>query len=430
MPEQDIPQLNPNDSEAYDKTVFIQNNMADDKTIIQPPPQYSSSFQADDDTTIINTPQKNQSVQEDNDATVILNKPYISTQEADDATVINTPQKNQSVQEDNDNTVILNKPYIPTQNTDEATIILGKQPLFQYNADEATQILPQQTRPVFQTPQNIVGDNDTTIISKSAHKSVTQAEKPTTQPSESVFSKHGSKILIGVAGLLGILVGTFIVLKPTAKPTGQLKQISVQPMPLPIPQAAEIPTINPESTQPMNDKNTTPTPVAPAPVMPNIKKNLPKTNPSKSNSTTTFIPPTSTPTIPPKAEIPKVIEDNPDQPFKPVEQAKPTATATPPTTYKINELSQIPEFSDIQGYFKKNVTYPNEAKRLKIKGAVFILVTIESNGNVSGAKVLKGLGNGCDEEALEAVRKMPKWKAGKANGQPVRSEISVRVPFQ
>jgi periplasmic protein TonB len=47
-----------------------------------------------------------------------------------------------------------------------------------------------------------------------------------------------------------------------------------------------------------------------------------------------------------------------------------------------------------------------------------------------GARLLKGLGSGCDEAALEVVRKMPKWKAGKANGQIVRSEVSVKVPFQ
>ena len=394
MQEQDIPQLNPNDSEADDKTVFIQ---------------------------------KNQMIQEDNDATVILNKPYMPTQEADDATVINIPQKNQNVQEDNDATVILNKPYMPTQNAEETTIILGKQPLFQYNADEATQILPQQTRPVFQTPQNNLGDNDTTIISKPTQKSFTPAEKPIQQPSENVFSQHKNKILIGVAGLCGLLVGIYMVMKPTAQqPIQTAKQTVEQPISLPTPRAMEVAPINTDATPPEAPKEKTNPAVIQAPVVPNIKKNLPKTNPSKAAPATTFIPPT--PTTQPKAETPKPIEDNPDQPLKPVEITKPTAAQ--PKTYKINELSQIPEFSDIQGYFKRNMNYPNEAKRLKIKGSVFILATIEPNGRVSGASVLKGLGYGCDEAALEAVRKMSNWTPGRANGQMVRSEISVRVPFQ
>jgi protein TonB len=43
--------------------------------------------------------------------------------------------------------------------------------------------------------------------------------------------------------------------------------------------------------------------------------------------------------------------------------------------------------------------------------------------------VLKGIGSGCDEEALRVVQKMPPWKPGKQNGKAVRVRFVLPVKF-
>jgi periplasmic protein TonB len=420
MSEKDFPKYNQEDAEenkfsnedmdASEKTIFLsrptKNVMDEDKTVIQSPPQYSGYTQPDDDATVINISKNTFIPSVDNDATVFLSKPTIPTSQADDATVF------------------LQKPNIPTNPSDDATVILSKPNIPINKADDATVILPKQSQPVYQTPRNnnSEGDDAATVISQPTPRYKQEDIPIPKPPTESVFSKHKNKILIGFAGLMGLSVGTFIVTQSTS--TVVVKQEVPPPAPPP-PTVIEPIAVTPTPAPVEN----TPTPtVVPPPVVSNIKKNLPKPPVSKPKSNITTYSPAITPVVvtQKKEEPPKVIEDQPDVPLKSVAESKPTG----PKTYPVNELSQMPEFSDVENYLKRQVKYPDEAKRNKIKGSVFIAVTIEADGKVVGARVLKGLGSGCDEVALELVRKMPKWKAGKVNGQNVRSEVSVKVPFQ
>jgi periplasmic protein TonB len=426
MSEKDFPKYNQEDAEenkfSYDdtdeseKTVFISRpskNVADeDKTVIQStPPQYSGYTQPEEDATVINMSKNDFIPPVDNDATVFLSKPNFSTPQADDATVF------------------LDKPNIPTNKADDATVFLDRPNIPTNKADDSTVILPRQSQPVYQTPRREEGDDAATVISQPTPR-YKQEEPPIAQPpKESTFSKHKTKFLIGIAGLLGLTFGTYIVTQ--SKPTVVVKQEVLQPAPPPPPTVIEPPPATPALT-PAPVENT-PTPAvaptpAPQPAVSTVKKNLPKPPVSKPKPTATYTPATQPVIITQtKVESPKVIvEDQPDVPLKPVVESKPTG----PKTYQVNELSQLPEFSEVETYLKRNVKYPDEAKRNKIKGSVFVAATIETDGRVVGARVLKGLGNGCDEAALEVVRKMPKWKAGKVNGQNVRSEVSVKVPFQ
>ncbi|MFM7054838.1 MAG: energy transducer TonB, partial [Bacteroidota bacterium] len=44
-------------------------------------------------------------------------------------------------------------------------------------------------------------------------------------------------------------------------------------------------------------------------------------------------------------------------------------------------------------------------------------------------KVLRGIGGGCDEEALRVVRTMPAWRAGKQRGQSVIVQYNLPIRF-
>jgi periplasmic protein TonB len=68
----------------------------------------------------------------------------------------------------------------------------------------------------------------------------------------------------------------------------------------------------------------------------------------------------------------------------------------------------------------KNHKYPEEARKNKIEGKVIVQFIINEDGTCSDFKLIKGIGYGCDEAAVEAFKKMPKWKPGLVNGKPVK----------
>ena len=56
-----------------------------------------------------------------------------------------------------------------------------------------------------------------------------------------------------------------------------------------------------------------------------------------------------------------------------------------------------------------------QAKKDGIEGMVYVRFVVEVDGSVTEAEVVRGIGGGCDEEALRVVNAMPKWKPGKQN---------------
>ena len=96
-------------------------------------------------------------------------------------------------------------------------------------------------------------------------------------------------------------------------------------------------------------------------------------------------------------------------------------------------VEQMPVFpgglSGLYKYFKDNLKYPSRAKELGISGKVFIKFIVETDGNVSNVEVLRGIGGGCDEEALRIVSEMPQWEPGRQRGTAVRVLFTVPIKF-
>ncbi|MBI5663066.1 MAG: energy transducer TonB [Ignavibacterium album] len=78
---------------------------------------------------------------------------------------------------------------------------------------------------------------------------------------------------------------------------------------------------------------------------------------------------------------------------------------------------------------QSKIVYPEIAKRAGVEGKVYVLAFVDENGDVRDAKIIKGIGAGCDEAALEAVKKT-KFKPGKQRGKPVRVQVSIPVVFK
>lgn len=106
-----------------------------------------------------------------------------------------------------------------------------------------------------------------------------------------------------------------------------------------------------------------------------------------------------------------------------------------PSNDSIFQIVEVmPEFpggvDKMVDYLSNNIKYPEEAKEKGISGRVFINFVIEKDGSVNEAKVMRGIGGGCDEEALRVVKAMPKWKPGMMKGKPVRVSYMLPINFK
>ena len=81
-------------------------------------------------------------------------------------------------------------------------------------------------------------------------------------------------------------------------------------------------------------------------------------------------------------------------------------------------------------FIAKGIKYPQIARETGIQGRVFVGFVVEPDGSVSNVKVLRGIGGGCDEEALRVIKAMPKWKPGMQNGKKVRVSFAIPINFK
>lgn len=80
-------------------------------------------------------------------------------------------------------------------------------------------------------------------------------------------------------------------------------------------------------------------------------------------------------------------------------------------------------------YLTENLRYPQMAREAGIQGTVFVTFVVERDGSVTDVRVLRGIGGGCDEEAVRVVRNMPRWTPGRQRGQPVRVQFNMPIRF-
>jgi protein TonB len=92
-------------------------------------------------------------------------------------------------------------------------------------------------------------------------------------------------------------------------------------------------------------------------------------------------------------------------------------------------VEEMPEPIGGIGAIQQLIEYPEIAKRAGVEGKVYVLAFVDENGNVTNVRLIKGIGAGCDEAALDAVRKT-KFKPGKQRGTPVKVQVSIPIVFK
>ena len=97
----------------------------------------------------------------------------------------------------------------------------------------------------------------------------------------------------------------------------------------------------------------------------------------------------------------------------------------------VDEMPKFPGGDEGRYQFiKVNMKYPLEAKEKGYRGRVFVNFIVEPDGSLSDIKVLRGIGGGCDEEAVRLVESLPKFKPGMQNGEAVRVSYTIPVFFR
>lgn len=104
-----------------------------------------------------------------------------------------------------------------------------------------------------------------------------------------------------------------------------------------------------------------------------------------------------------------------------------------PSTFQVVE--EMPEYIDgakaMKNFLILNVIYPEAAKLAGISGTVYVEFTVEANGDITNIKVVRGIGGGCDEEAVRVVALMKnKWRPGKSNGGNISTQMVLPIKFK
>lgn len=92
-------------------------------------------------------------------------------------------------------------------------------------------------------------------------------------------------------------------------------------------------------------------------------------------------------------------------------------------------VEQMPELIGGLAKLQKMIKYPEMARMAGIEGRVYVQFVVNENGEVENPKVLRGIGAGCDQEAIRAISKA-RFKPGMQRGQTVRVQYSVPFIFK
>ncbi len=92
-------------------------------------------------------------------------------------------------------------------------------------------------------------------------------------------------------------------------------------------------------------------------------------------------------------------------------------------------VETMPQLQGGLADLQRKVRYPEMARRAGIEGRVTVQFIVNEQGKVENPRVIRGIGGGCDEAALEAV-KQAKFSPGMQRGRPVRVQYSLPIVFR
>jgi protein TonB len=128
----------------------------------------------------------------------------------------------------------------------------------------------------------------------------------------------------------------------------------------------------------------------------------------------------------------EVTQDTKVQEFAVYEQPVEQEKEDPDQIFLVVEQSAAPKggFETFYKYVNSNLKYPAQARRMQIQGRVFIEFVVDKDGSITNVVAIKGIGAGCDEEAIRIVQNAPPWDPGKQRGRPVKQRMVLPITFK
>ncbi len=81
-------------------------------------------------------------------------------------------------------------------------------------------------------------------------------------------------------------------------------------------------------------------------------------------------------------------------------------------------------------YVSEQIKTPQKAIDKKINGYVFVSFVVSETGKIYNVKIIRGIGEGCDEEVLRVFETLPEWKPGRNKGKRVKVRMTFTVIFR
>lgn len=132
--------------------------------------------------------------------------------------------------------------------------------------------------------------------------------------------------------------------------------------------------------------------------------------------------------------IPEITE-NENEEYEEVTFTSIEEPETPPTDESdVSDFAEVdPEFpggeSAMIKFIQENVTYPEMSREMGEQGTVYVQFVVNTDGSIQNVKVLKGVSELLDKEAVRVIKKMPNWSPGKQNGEPIRVRYQIPIRF-
>ena len=172
------------------------------------------------------------------------------------------------------------------------------------------------------------------------------------------------------------------------------------------------------------------------------ERNVPKVQPEmieqvkENKSQKPDLPPLQSPDFIDAPLVIEMTEDNSETDADYLATSIPEKQLPPKEEIVVNEepvyfvaVEEMPEpIGGISG-IQKRIVYPELAKRAGIEGKVLVLAFVDESGNVTKAEVIKGIGLGCNEAAINAILQT-KFKPGIQRGKPVKVRVTIPVTFK
>ena len=152
---------------------------------------------------------------------------------------------------------------------------------------------------------------------------------------------------------------------------------------------------------------------------------------------TTKPPPPPRPPVPVEVPNDEIIEDEIIDLDAELDMNKEVAVPPPPPKAEEKEdedevfvvVEHMPELRGGLAGIQKDIKYPEIARKAGIEGRVYVQFVVNERGRVENARVVRGIGGGCDEEALRVVKKA-KFRPGMQRGRPVQVQMSLPIVFK